>query len=93
MGLFVAAFTACITEKKRFIFLISLAFSVLYASSDEIHQLFVAGRGASVRDVLIDTSGAFVGIILVLTALIIISSVKKRKSEKVLAEAEKTDVN
>lgn len=93
LGLFVAAFTACITEKKKFIFLISLAFSVLYASSDEIHQLFVAGRGASVRDVLIDTSGAFVGIILVLTALIIISSIKKRKSEKAFAEAEKTDVN
>jgi VanZ family protein len=32
------------------------------ASSDEFHQLFVYGRGASVKDVLIDSSGAFVGI-------------------------------
>ncbi|MDW3649909.1 MAG: VanZ family protein [Bacteroidia bacterium] len=33
-------------------------FSVLYACSDEFHQTFVAGRGASVKDVLIDASGA-----------------------------------
>jgi VanZ family protein len=38
---------------------------VSFASSDEFHQLFVSGRGASVRDVLIDSSGALVGIILV----------------------------
>lgn len=89
LGLFVAAFTACITEKKKFVFLISLVFSALYASSDEIHQLFVAGRGASVRDVMIDTSGAFVGIVLVLAALLIISFIKKRRAEKILVEIEK----
>lgn len=32
------------------------------ASSDEFHQLFVYGRGASVKDVFIDSCGAFVGI-------------------------------
>ena len=31
---------------------------VLYAASDEFHQLFVPSREASIRDVLIDTSGA-----------------------------------
>lgn len=44
----------------------SLAFSfllcVFYAASDEIHQLYVPGRGAQVTDVLIDSSGACVGI-------------------------------
>jgi VanZ family protein len=38
---------------------------VAFASSDEFHQLFVSGRGASVRDVLIDSSGSLVGIIFV----------------------------
>jgi VanZ family protein len=38
---------------------------VAFASSDEFHQLFVSGRGASVRDVVIDSSGALVGIIMV----------------------------
>ncbi len=31
--------------------------AVLYAMSDEVHQAFVPGRGPSVRDVLIDSSG------------------------------------
>jgi hypothetical protein len=33
----------------------------LYGATDEFHQLFVAGRGASLMDVLIDTVGAMVG--------------------------------
>lgn len=36
---------------------------VLYAISDEIHQLFVPGRGGQVKDVLIDGAGAVVGIL------------------------------
>ena len=36
---------------------------VLYAISDEIHQLFVPGRGGQVKDVLIDSAGAAVGIL------------------------------
>jgi VanZ family protein len=36
----------------------AIAIAAGYASTDEIHQLFVASRGASVVDVLIDISGA-----------------------------------
>lgn len=36
----------------------------LYACTDEFHQSFVPGRGAAFSDVLIDTSGAFVAMIL-----------------------------
>lgn len=42
--------------------LLALIFCVLYAISDEFHQLFVPGRGAQVKDVLIDSAGAVVGI-------------------------------
>jgi VanZ family protein len=35
-----------------------------YASTDEIHQIFVPGRTALVSDVFIDTSGAVIGLIL-----------------------------
>jgi VanZ family protein len=41
---------------------IALVLCVLYAISDEFHQLFVPGRGAQVKDVVIDTVGAIVGI-------------------------------
>ena len=37
-------------------------FCVLYAISDEVHQLFVSGRGGQVMDVLIDSAGASFGI-------------------------------
>jgi len=33
----------------------------LYGATDEFHQLFVAGRGASLMDVMIDTVGAALG--------------------------------
>src|SRR5881628_1148966 len=35
----------------------------LYAASDELHQLFVPNRQASVLDVLLDTSGAAIGLL------------------------------
>lgn len=43
---------------------IALFFCMTYAVSDEVHQLFVTGRGAQVKDVLIDSTGAALGIIL-----------------------------
>ena len=40
--------------------------SVLYAISDEVHQLFVPGRSGQVKDVLIDSCGAALGIVIVI---------------------------
>ncbi len=34
----------------------------LYAASDEIHQLFIAGRSGQFSDVLLDTAGGILGI-------------------------------
>jgi VanZ family protein len=42
-------------------FLLAMLVCVLYAASDEIHQLFVPGRGCQFTDVLIDSAGALVG--------------------------------
>jgi VanZ family protein len=42
----------------------AVLFVALYASSDEFHQRFVPTRDASVHDVLIDTTGAAVGMFL-----------------------------
>ena len=49
-----------IKGSKRF--LIALVICILYAISDEIHQLFIPGRAGQVRDVMIDSAGAVVGI-------------------------------
>lgn len=40
----------------------TLAVCVLYASFDEVHQLFIPGRSGQVTDVLIDTAGSCLGI-------------------------------
>lgn len=55
--------------------LISTLFCIIYALSDEIHQLFVFGRSGELKDVLIDTIGSFLGIIL-------ISKIINRKNDK-----------
>lgn len=42
----------------------AIVLSALYAASDEFHQSFVAGRGPQVSDVLLDTTGAATGALL-----------------------------
>lgn len=49
--------------------LLAAGIAVLYAISDECHQLFVPGRSGEVRDVLIDSAGIAVGVLLVLLLL------------------------
>ncbi len=47
---------------KRALFAFSV--SVLYAISDEVHQTFVKGRSGEIKDVIIDTLGIVLGILL-----------------------------
>lgn len=47
------------------LFILAGLLSVGFACTDEFHQSFVAGRGPSKRDVMIDSVGALFGIILV----------------------------
>ena len=50
-------------SKKRVV-LLSVVFVMLYAVTDEFHQMFVPGRSAELRDVLIDTVAGAAGILL-----------------------------
>ncbi|GIP16508.1 hypothetical protein J40TS1_21500 [Paenibacillus montaniterrae] len=45
--------------------IITLFIAMSYAVIDESHQLFIEGRGASIRDVAIDSAGAILGIVVV----------------------------
>lgn len=45
--------------------LIVMLLCVIYASSDEIHQLYVEGREGKVTDVLVDTVGSVLGLVVV----------------------------
>ena len=64
-------------EKNRI--LISLILGVLYATSDEIHQLFSPGRSAQITDVYIDTLGVLVGIFVILLFIKVFEKIKLQK--------------
>ena len=49
--------------------LLTFLIGVLYAASDEYHQSFVASRGASAADVLMDSYGVLVGLVFSLWCL------------------------
>lgn len=55
----------------------SLLIGVLYAVSDEIHQLFVSGRSGQITDVCIDTMGVLFGISIILLIQKVIIKSKK----------------
>lgn len=67
-------------------------FCVAFACGDEYHQSYIAGRGPSKRDVLIDSFGVFWGIILVRIVgwtgrkTIFRPFAKKKKNKKMQAE-------
>ena len=68
----------CINEyikeyKKMIIY--SSFIGILYAISDELHQLFVNGRSAKIVDVLIDSSGIFTGILIYVFAKKVIKNI------------------
>lgn len=46
------------------VFLIGIITVALYAASDEFHQLFIMGRSGQLTDVLIDTCGGIIGMVL-----------------------------
>ena len=68
-----------LTFTKKFLWLWAFIISVLYAISDEIHQSFVPGRSMEARDVLIDSTGALLGILFVVLIVKIAKHKKRRK--------------
>lgn len=55
----------------------SLGFTLLYAATDELHQLFSQGRGARLSDVAIDFAGAFITSTLLLAIVVAIRHSKR----------------
>lgn len=44
--------------------IIAILLCIIYATSDEIHQIFVPGRSCQVTDVIIDSMGSIMGVYL-----------------------------
>lgn len=59
--------------------LLSWVFCILYAASDEIHQIFVPGRACMLTDVCIDSAGALLGIALASAAFVAARAAKRKE--------------
>lgn len=75
--------------RKGYLLIFSILWCILYAATDEVHQLFVEGRYGSPLDVLLDTAGS-------VTAMLIIILIKKnidKRREKAIAKENKNSSN
>ena len=59
--------------------LISLSVCFTFSVSDEIHQLFIPGRSGEIRDVLIDTGGSALSILILFLIFLLIAKKSKNK--------------
>ena len=66
---------------------ISLLIGILYATTDEIHQKFVPGRSCQITDVMIDSSGVLLGILLLLTLFEIHKKIKIKINRQNVAKS------
>ena len=56
-------------QRVTLVGVVAFIIAVLYACSDEVHQLFIDGRAGQVADVLVDASGAAIGCLLMCLAM------------------------
>ena len=61
-------------EKRKSL---ALLFCFFYAITDEVHQLFINERSGQITDVLIDTSGSLIALLLIFT----LNHLKKNKKD------------
>ncbi len=82
LGIWSISFLHTFNIKIKYQVIISSIWGILYAITDEFHQMFSIGRNASIDDVIIDTLGVIFGLFFVLLILKIIEIIKNKKSEK-----------
>ena len=79
MGLSVLLFNAVyVTWFLKLTPIIAFLGTTFYATTDEIHQFFVPGRAFQISDILVDSTGALIGVTASFVILEIILSIKKR---------------
>ena len=62
--------------------LITFLFGLLYACSDEFHQLFITGRSCEFRDICIDSLGVITGIVCIYVVYRIYRKMSGKKQER-----------
>ena len=80
LGFFTYKAVSCDVKDRKKAVLMAQLISTGYASTDEIHQMFVPGREGKVFDVMIDSCGAFCGI---MVSLITQKFIEKKKGNQI----------
>lgn len=83
VGILMMALMSTYDISKNKQILVSILVGIIYATSDEIHQYFIPGRSAMVTDVLIDTAGVCLGVLIVLISLQIYIKIYKKRQKSI----------
>ena len=82
----VLGFCASVAAGRRRLFTLrslgTVVFGFLYALSDEFHQSFSAGRSCEFRDMMIDTGGATLGILISVSVMGIVGIIAAKRLKK-----------
>lgn len=86
LGFLTTGLVIYVNRRKRWIkrwleWVIPTVFCLLYAISDEVHQIF-SDRGSSAKDVMIDFAGAVTGILIMQAIVGIVRAVRRRRERK-----------
>ena len=65
-----------VNYKLKYIKMYSVVTGSIYAMTDELHQHFVSGRSGEIKDVVLDTSGVIIGVVIVWAVITAIKSLK-----------------
>ena len=65
-------------RKRKLSALFAWGTATMYAATDEFHQLFVPGRSGQAKDVLLDSCGAAVGVLILMFAATLIRFIRKK---------------
>lgn len=84
VGLLLMALVSTYNIKEKNRLIITLTTGIIYASSDEIHQSFVPGRSPMITDIVIDTMGVILGILLIILGKKIIKKYRENKQNMAL---------
>ena len=68
-----------IRQKRVRYYFVPAGFALLYAVGDEIHQRFVPGRSCEFRDMMIDFSGACLGVLLTAAAAWLLTKRRRKR--------------
>ena len=75
VGFSIMGFMCTFNIRNIFKLITSICIGVTYAVTDEIHQSFTPGRGASMIDVGIDSAGVLTGIFILIILIILTESI------------------